>query len=136
MRSFAVYTKNREEMVDITGRVNALLAEAANGDGVCHVFVPHTTAGITINENTDPDVVADMLAGLDDLVPRLAYRHREGNARAHIKASLMGSAVMMPVVAGRLRLGTWQALYLCEFDGPRQREVWVEFLARRWEPGL
>ena len=89
-------------------------------------FVPHTTAGVTINENADPDVMADVAAALEKVVPwRAGYRHGEGNAAAHVKASLMGSSVHVPVVAGRLRLGTWQGIYLCEFDGPRQRSVWV-----------
>jgi secondary thiamine-phosphate synthase enzyme len=88
--------------------------------------VPHTTAGITINENADPDVTADLQAALDRMVPwEAGYRHGEGNAAAHVKASLMGSSVRVLVDGGRLRLGTWQAIYLCEFDGPREREVWV-----------
>lgn len=134
MWSLIIPTNKREEMVDITSLVDNLLADATE-DGVCHVFVPHTTAGITINENADPDVERDLLAGWDAMVPQLAYRHREGNARAHIKASLIGSAVLVPVRNGRLQLGTWQALYLCEFDGPRQRQVWVELLPRRTETG-
>jgi len=96
-------------------------------DGVCTVFVPHTTAGITINENADPDVVADMIYALDQAVPWTSprYRHGEGNTAAHVKASLMGNNVQVPVRGGRLQFGTWQAIYLCEFDGPRTRKVWV-----------
>ena len=95
-------------------------------DGVVTVFVPHTTAGITINENADPDVQADMAAALDRAVPWSAgYRHSEGNAAAHVKASMMGSSVRVIVQDGRLQLGTWQGIYFCEFDGPRSREVWI-----------
>ena len=95
-------------------------------DGTVTVFVPHTTCGVTINENSDPDVVADMLAALGRLVPwQAGYRHAEGNSAAHVKASLMGSSAVVPVAGSRLQLGTWQAVYLCEFDGPRVREVWV-----------
>ena len=96
-------------------------------DGVVTVFVPHTTAGVTINENADPDVVADITTSLDGLVPWSAgYRHSEGNSAAHVKASLMGSSVQVVVSEGRLALGTWQSVYFCEFDGPRHRKVWVE----------
>ena len=90
------------------------------------MFVPHTTAGVTINENADPDVVRDLTTALDRLVPwRGDYRHGEGNSAAHIKASLMGSSVRVLVSAGRLQLGTWQGVFFCEFDGPRQRTVWI-----------
>jgi secondary thiamine-phosphate synthase enzyme len=95
--------------------------------GVVTVFVPHTTAGITINENADPDVVSDMANALEQAVPWKAnYRHSEGNAAAHAKASLMGSSVQVLVEEGLLRLGTWQAIYFCEFDGPRSRDVWIQ----------
>ena len=93
-------------------------------DGVVTVFIPHTTCGVTINENADPDVVIDMLAALERMVPwEAGYRHGEGNSAAHVKASLMGFSVQVPVADGRLQLGTWQGIYLCEFDGPRVREV-------------
>jgi secondary thiamine-phosphate synthase enzyme len=96
------------------------------GDGVVMVFAPHTTAGITINENADPDVMADVREALERAVPwRANYRHGEGNAAAHVKASLVGSSALVPVESGRLRLGTWQGIYLCEFDGPRTRQVWI-----------
>lgn len=95
-------------------------------DGVVTVFIPHTTCGVTINENADPDVVTDMLAALERMVPWQAnYRHGEGNSAAHLKASLMGFSAQVLVAGGRLQLGTWQGIYLCEFDGPRTREVWV-----------
>lgn len=126
MREFSVRTGHRTDFVDITGEVRAAVSALGIRDGVVTVFVPHTTAGITINENADPDVTADMGAALDRLVPWDAgYRHAEGNSAAHLKASLMGSAVRVPVEGGSLRLGTWQAVYLCEFDGPRTRKVSV-----------
>jgi secondary thiamine-phosphate synthase enzyme len=127
LQEFQVNTP-AEGFVDITGKVAAALKAAGTGSGLCHVFVAHTTAAITINENADPDVVADMLAGLDKMVPRLPYRHAEGNSPAHIKASLLGSSVTVPLRDGRLYLGTWQGIYLCEFDGPRRRTVAVSFL--------
>jgi secondary thiamine-phosphate synthase enzyme len=98
--------------------------------GVCTLFVPHTTAGITVNENTDPDVVRDMEEALEKAVPWQGdYRHAEGNSAAHIKASLMGFSLQIPIAGGRLCLGTWQGIYLCEFDGPRTREVWIQLFA-------
>lgn len=114
-----------EGFVDITGQVAAIVRAGGVAEGVCHVYVPHTTAGVTINENADPDVTADMLAGLDRLVPQLPYRHAEGNSPAHIKASLLGAAATVPITGGALYLGTWQAIYLGEFDGPRRRTVCV-----------
>jgi len=114
-----------EGFVDITASVAAIVRAGGVAEGVCHVYVPHTTAGVTINENADPDVTADMLAGLAQLVPRLPYRHAEGNSPAHIKASLLGAAATVPITGGALFLGTWQAIYLAEFDGPRRRTVCV-----------
>lgn len=123
-----VPTGERTQLVDITGAVAAELARADVEDGTCHVYMPHTTAGLTINENADPDVVRDILAGLARLVPATGdYRHAEGNSDAHLKASLVGSSVTVPVVDGRLALGTWQGIYFCEFDGPRRRHVLVGF---------
>jgi secondary thiamine-phosphate synthase enzyme len=121
-----VRTAARTELIDITDMVSDELARAAVKTGVCYVYMPHTTAGLTINENADPDVVRDILAGLARLVPETGdYRHAEGNSDAHIKATLVGSSLMVPVVDGRLALGSWQALYFCEFDGPRHRHVLV-----------
>jgi secondary thiamine-phosphate synthase enzyme len=122
-----VSTPEREVFVDITKRVETAVAQAQPGfTGVVSVFVPHTTAGVTINEGADPSVVRDMVESLSHLVPRSSgYRHEEGNSDAHIKASLMGSSVLVPVEQGRLRLGTWQSVYLAEFDGPRNRRVWI-----------
>lgn len=115
-----------EAFVDITARVQQVVDETGVADGVCTVFVPHTTAGVTINENADPDVQHDMLLALDRMVPdRPEFRHAEGNSTAHVKASLMGSSATVFVQGGRLRLGTWQGIYFAEFDGPRSRTVWV-----------
>ena len=112
-------------MVDVTTAVKEAAAASSVKNGLCHIFVPHTTAGITINENADPDVLKDILAGLEAMVPHLPYRHAEGNSRAHIQASLLGSSVSIPIENHRLLLGTWQGIYLVEFDGPRRRAVCV-----------
>ena len=121
-----VATGGRTDLLDITNRVAKLLAKCAIADGVVQVFVPHTTAGITINENADPDVKRDISATLERLIPwRYDYTHIEGNSAAHIKASLMGSSVSVPLKGRQLVLGTWQGIVLCEFDGPRRRRVIV-----------
>jgi secondary thiamine-phosphate synthase enzyme len=126
MKQFSVHTERRTHFVDITEEVQSSIGALRVSDGAVTVFVPHTTAGITINENADPAVMADVDAALERMIPwRAGYAHAEGNAAAHVKASLMGSSVRVPVVGGRLRLGTWQGIYLCEFDGPRERQVWV-----------
>ena len=126
MTKFTVRTNARCEMIDITDRVEALVRESGLRDGICHVFVPHTTAALTINENADPDVPRDILDSLDRIVPLTnRYRHAEGNAAAHVKASLLGASQTVFVENSRLVLGTWQSLFFCEFDGPRTREVWV-----------
>jgi secondary thiamine-phosphate synthase enzyme len=124
---FSISTPSREVLVDITRRVQSAVTESSPAmNGMVSIFVPHTTAGVTINEGADPDVIRDMVDGLARFVPREAgYRHGEGNSDAHIKASLMGCHVAVPVENGRLRLGTWQTIYLAEFDGPRTRKVWV-----------
>ena len=127
MMTVSVRTTRHSEFVDITREVQEAARELGIQDGAVLVHVPHTTAGITINENADPDVVTDMLAALERMVPwEAGYRHGEGNAAAHVKASMMGFSVQVPVEDGRLRLGTWQAIYFCEFDGPRNRNVWVQ----------
>jgi secondary thiamine-phosphate synthase enzyme len=126
MTQFNVSTSGRTEFVNITSQVQAAVSDLGIDAGTVTVFVPHTTAGVTINENADPDVVTEMAAELDKAVPWLAgYRHADGNAAAHVKASMMGSSVQVPVESGRLRFGTWQSIYFCEFDGPRSRTVWV-----------
>lgn len=122
-----VETHRRSEMIDITRRVADEVARVGVDDGVVTVFVPHTTAGITINENADPDVPHDILEHLDRAVPweQPFYRHNEDNSASHVKASMMGSSVRVLVEGGRLLLGRWQGVFLCEFDGPRRRSVWV-----------
>ena len=120
----SVRTQARVQLVDITSQVADLLTRSGHQEGLAHLFVLHTTAGITVNENADPDVVADLVAALERMVPcSAAYRHGEGNSPAHVKASLMGCSLQVPIREGRLALGTWQGIYLCEFDGPRTRRV-------------
>ncbi|MDD5085149.1 MAG: secondary thiamine-phosphate synthase enzyme YjbQ [Candidatus Omnitrophica bacterium] len=134
MHSFQVETGDKEALIDITGRVEKALGETGLKSGVCFVFIPHTTAGLTINENADPSVRRDILYGLSSMVPSRGYTHSEGNSPAHIKASMMGFSVLVPVEGGRLKLGQWQGIYLCEFDGPRQRQVWVSSNVPGTEP--
>lgn len=129
MKMIEVETHSKEEFLDITLIVQSELNKAAVQEGLCVVYVPHTTAGVTINENADPSVREDLLMVLRKLVPdSLPYQHGEGNAPAHVKASLVGSSVTVLVVRGRLALGTWQGIYLCEFDGPRRRRVYLKLL--------
>jgi secondary thiamine-phosphate synthase enzyme len=126
MQSFAVRTQKHTQFLDITRQVQSSVADLGLENGVATVFIPHTTAGITINENADPSVTADIMDALERTVPWEAhYKHSEGNAAAHVKASMMGSSIHVIVEGGRLLLGTWQAIYFCEFDGPRTRNVWV-----------
>lgn len=126
MERIELRTKQRSEFLNITAQVQAAVNRLERENGTTTVFVPHTTAGITINESADPDVIADIIATLDRLIPwHGTYRHGEGNAAAHVKSSLVGSSVTVAVVGGRLRLGTWQGIFFCEFDGPRNREVWI-----------
>lgn len=125
--SFSVKTRMRAEMIDITGQVSGAVRDSGISDGMCLVAVPHTTAGITINENADPSVCRDMLREMERLVPRSGhYEHLEGNADAHVKSSLLGHSVLVPVDRGRLVLGTWQGIFFCEFDGPRTRRVTLQ----------
>lgn len=128
MVTFEVPTTAREQFVEITDQVRQAVRESGIASGSVLVYVPHTTAGVTINENADPDVVHDMLLTLNRLVPRDApgYRHAEGNSDSHVKASFMGSSCEVLVERGQLVLGTWQGVYLCEFDGPRRRTVHVQ----------
>ena len=131
MQSFEVQTQRRVVFVDITTHVREASAALEIADGALLIFVPHTTAGITINENADPSVRADMEMALARAVPSsLPFTHAEGNSDAHVKASLVGSSALIPVVRGRLQLGTWQGVYFAEFDGPRHRRVFVSALAR------
>ena len=126
MKNISLRTHRRCEFIDITRKVQEVVNECGVQNGAMMVFVPHTTAGITINENADPSVVDDLLASLGRLVPESGnYRHSEGNSDAHCKASLMGSSVLVPVKNGELVLGRWQGIYFCEFDGPRSRQFQV-----------
>jgi len=121
---FSVRSTRREEFVDVTGEVAAFVARAGVDVGAVLVFCPHTTAAITINENADPDVKRDLIAGLADIAPDDGrWRHREGNSDGHLKTSLVGPGVLVPLEGGALQLGTWQGIYLAEFDGPRIRTV-------------
>jgi len=126
MQSFRLATRSRTELIDVTAQVESALRQSGVRDGLCCVYVPHTTAGVTINENADPSVRADILKELNTTVPfDDGYSHLEGNSAAHVKASLVGASVVVPVEGGRLALGTWQGIFLCEFDGPRTRQVRV-----------
>ena len=126
MKVLSLSTSGRTDFINITTQIQEAARELGIHEGSLTVFIPHTTAGITINENADPDVVRDLTTARERLVPwRGDYHHGEGNSAAHLKASLMGSSVRVLVSGGRLQLGTWQGLYFCEFDGPRHREVWV-----------
>ena len=130
LESISVKTRSRVEMVDITSEVQKEVSNAAIKDGSCVVYVPHTTAAVTINEGADPAVCRDVEAKLSEMVPANAgYRHMEGNADSHIKASLIGSSVLVIVEQGRLVLGTWQKIFFCEFDGPRTRKAYVKILS-------
>ena len=130
LEPLTVRTPSHACLIDITSQVQQIVARSGIGEGMCTLFCPHTTAGLTINENADPTVRSDMLMELDKIVPwRDGYEHDEGNSAAHIKASLMGASHSVFVVSGRLRLGTWQGIYLAEFDGPRTRQVWVKVTA-------
>ena len=127
--SIPVKTSTRIEMVDITAKVREEVSRHGTVNGICMVYVPHTTAGITINEGADPAVCQDILTKLNELVPAGAgYRHLEGNADSHIKASLVGSSVAVFIENGSLVLGTWQKIFFCEFDGPRSRRVSIKIL--------
>jgi len=127
--SFSVTTRQQTELIDITSEVLNKIRSSRISDGMCFVYVPHTTAGITINENADPTVRSDIIMELNKRIPfEDGYRHLEGNAAAHVKVSIMGCCVAIPLEKGRLMLGTWQGIYLCEFDGPRTRTVHVRVM--------
>jgi secondary thiamine-phosphate synthase enzyme len=129
MDKINVETSSHSQMVDITCRVSDLIPKSFKS-GICHIFCQHTTAGLTINENADPDVRRDLLAATEQLIPwgNPIFRHFEGNSAAHLKASIMGFSQTVPVENGKLCLGTWQGIYFCEFDGPRSRKVLVQFI--------
>lgn len=129
MEKISIKTNQRVELADITQRVQDLVERKQLKDGVCFLFCPHTTAGLTINENADRSVQRDIINSLNRLVPEGAgYSHAEGNSDSHIKASLFGSSLTVFVEAGQLKLGTWQGIYFCESDGPRAREIWIKII--------
>ena len=126
MKTLRVATKQREQMIDVTDAVREAVAEAGAAEAICLVYSPHTTCGVTVNEGWDPAVQADALQMVRELVPRdRPFTHSEGNSDAHVKAMLVGAGAALPVAGGQLLLGRWQAIFLCEFDGPRQRELWI-----------
>lgn len=129
MDKIQVKTHAKAGFIDITSEVHRIVQKSEIQEGVCYVYVPHTTAAVTINENADPSVQRDILHGLDKIAPwDNRYTHREGNAAAHIKSTLIGSSVSIPVTSGEMALGTWQGIYFCEFDGPRNREAFVQII--------
>lgn len=124
-----IKTSHRVELVDITAKVNSLISESGIKDGICCLFTPHTTAGVTINENADPSVRVDIAYKLNSLIPALDhYTHTEGNADSHIKSSIIGSNINLIIDSGKLILGTWQGIFFCEFDGPRSRKLYVKLM--------
>ncbi len=130
MNKFELATQAHESMSDITAQVRRAIADSGVREGICTVYCPHTTAGITINENADPDVVHDLLGAMAKLVPwEAGYRHAEGNSAAHVKSTLVGASASVLVDDGQPVLGTWQSVFFCEFDGPRQRKFLVKTLS-------
>ena len=126
-----VKTNSKTELIDITVDIEKAIRGEKVANGLCFLFVPHTTAAITINENADPDVIKDMLMELDKIVPLYDnYCHAEGNSAAHIKSSIVGCSREVIIEGGQLQLGTWQSLFFCEFDGPRSRQVWVKVMGQ------
>lgn len=126
--TITVKTSRRDELVDITPLVMSVVKKSGVREGLCIVYCPHTTAGLTINENADPAVKSDILNGLDYMIPDINFTHMEGNSPAHIKASMMGFSLQVLIENGTLVLGTWQGIYLCEFDGPRNRKVYINII--------
>jgi len=130
MKTLRIKTSRRTQFVDITPEIERLVRESGVVSGVCYVYAPHTTAGVAINEHADPDVAFDIEGIFDRLIPHSGpYRHAEGNTDSHMKAILTGTSQTVLIESGRLALGTWQGIFLCEFDGPRQRHVWVKIAA-------
>lgn len=131
MQTLSFRTKKKEEFLDITKSISDLVSRSEVEDGACLVFVAHTTCALMINENSDPDVSSDILDSLEKIVPsRARYKHKEGNSSSHIKSALIGPEKIIPISQGKLELGRWQAICLAEFDGPRERQVYIEFLNR------
>ena len=132
LKEVPIKSAKQIEFIDITAEVQNALKESRIENGLCVVYAPHTTAAITINENADPDVIADMIAKLNALVPENGnYAHSEGNSDAHIKSSLLGCEKVLLIRKGKLLLGKWQGIYFCEFDGPRERKVFVEVIGEK-----
>jgi len=129
LKKIAVQTNTQTQIIDITAQIQKVVRESGISEGLCCVFIPHTTAGVTINENADPSVKHDIIIELNKVIPlNDHYSHLEGNSAAHIKASIIGSSVNVPVENNNLLLGTWQGICFCEFDGPRQRNVYVKII--------
>ena len=127
METLQVKTRRRTQLLDVTAAVERVVAESGVASGICYVYVPHTTAGVMINEHADPDVAADLEGVFDRLVPHKGpYRHAEGNTDSHAKAVMVGASQVVFVEGGKLVLGTWQGIFLCEFDGPRERKILVK----------
>jgi len=123
MNQIEVRTASHRQMVDITRQVASAIEGA--DDGICHVYVPHTTAAVVINEHADPDVARDLIAAYEEIIPKIRFAHAEGNSDAHLMSTVLGGSVTVPVENGRLRLGTWQGIFFVELDGPRTRKVWI-----------
>mgnify|MGYP001829226802 CR=1 FL=1 len=128
VKTINLTTRSRRQMVLVTEDVQAVVRDMGVADGLCHVWVPHTTAAVVVNENADPDVARDLIAAYEAMIPNIRFAHAEGNSDAHLMASLLGGSITLPVESGNLRLGTWQGLFFVELDGPRQRKVWVNVL--------
>jgi secondary thiamine-phosphate synthase enzyme len=130
VRVFSVPTKGHTDFVDVTGLVSSFVKETGIKNGLCIIYVPHTTAAVFINEGADPDVIKDIAYKLDKLIPweDPAYRHLEGNSAAHIKSAIIGNSRSVPIIEGRLALGTWESIFLAEFDGPRTRKLIVQLI--------
>ncbi|MCU0651352.1 MAG: secondary thiamine-phosphate synthase enzyme YjbQ [Candidatus Omnitrophica bacterium] len=132
MEKLLIKTTKRSELVDITNQIREVVSKSGIKDGICYVFCPHTTAGLTINENADPAVKRDIIKALSKLVPEGAdYTHSEGNADSHIKSGVFGISLNIFIEGGQLLFGTWQGVYFCEWDGPRNREVWVKIIGEK-----
>ena len=132
LHKISLQTKRPVDFYEITKEVQEIITASSVKDGICHVFVPHTTAAVTINERADPDVARDMITSLDTLIPgNYNYHHAEGNSPGHIKASLIGSSQTVFIENGRLLLGTWQGIFFCEFDGPRTRKVFIKIIPEK-----
>jgi len=128
-KEFLVKSRSKTEFINIDRTIQAIITENHIRDGICTIFIPHTTAAVTINENADPDVIRDMTMELSKIVPfEDAYLHIEGNSAAHIKSAIVGASEQIIIEDGRLKLGTWQSVFLCEFDGPRTRKVWLHLM--------